>query len=94
MWMKLVQSGIEGDVASRDVESLTNHVLVKPEPACYFLGGNSEILFDDTFSQLYSLIKKHGARALHLKIVSLADACASPSSTVQVSRVEALVSFM
>jgi hypothetical protein len=94
MWMKLVQAGIEGDVASRDVEALTNHTLVKPEAACYFLGGDSGILFDDSFSQLYSLIKKQSVRALHLKIVSLADACLAPSSTVPIARVEALGSFM
>ena len=80
--MTTKQAGIEGDVASRDVEALTNHTLVKPEAACYFLGGDSEILFDDSFSQLYSLIKKQSVRALHLKIVSLADACLAPSSTV------------
>jgi hypothetical protein len=69
-------------------------VLVKPEPAIYFLGGSNEILFDASFSQLYSHIKKQSVRALHLKIVSLADACLAPSSSVPVARVEALTSFM
>ena len=94
LWMQMVRAGIEGEMASRDVEAQLNHVLVKPEPAIYFLGGSNEILFDASFSQLYSHIKKQSVRALHLKIVSLADACLAPSSSVPVARVEALTSFM
>jgi hypothetical protein len=93
MWMQLVRAGIDGEMASRDVEMQLNHVLVKPEPAIYFLGGSNDILFDPSFSQLYSHVKKQSVRALHHKIVSLADACLSSSSSVPVSRVEALASF-
>jgi len=67
MWMRMVQAGIDGEVArwvwcvleelpscsyvtwlccSRDVEAQLNHVLVKPEPAIYFLAGNSDLLSD------------------------------------------------
>lgn len=94
MWMQLVRAGIDGEMASRDVEAQLNHVLVKPEPASYFLGGSSDILYDASFSQLYTHLKKQSVRALHHKIVSLADACLSPSSSVPVARVEALASFV
>ncbi len=94
MWMQLVRAGIDGEIASRDVEAQLNHVLVKPEPAIYFLGGSNEILFDTSFSQLYNHIKKQSVRALHHKIVSLADACLAPSSSVPVARIEVLTSFM
>ena len=47
-----------------------------------------------SFSQLNVLLKKQSVRALHLKLVSLADACLAPSSAVPPARVEALVSFM
>ncbi len=94
LWMRMVHAGIEGEIASRDVEAQLNHVLVKPEPSCYFLGGSSDLLHDASFSQLYHLVQKSSLRTLHLKIVSLADACLAPSSSVQVSRVEALASFM
>ena len=94
MWMQMVLAGIEGEVASRDVEAQLNHVLVKPEPANYFLGGSDEIIFDDSFSHLYNLVQKQSVRALHLKIVSMADACLAPSSSIAIARVEALASFM
>lgn len=90
----MVLAGIEGEVASRDVEAQLNHVLVKPEPANYFLGGSDAIIFDDSFSHLYYLVQKQSVRALHLKIVSMADACLAPSSSIAIARVEALASFM
>jgi hypothetical protein len=94
MWVCLVKAGVEGEVASRDVEAQLNHVLVKPEPVLYFLGADSDLLFDSSFSPLYDLVKRPSVRALHLKLVSLADACLAPSSVVPTSRVEALASFM
>jgi hypothetical protein len=94
LWMQLVVAGVEGEAASRDVETQLNHVLVKPEPSGYFLGGGNGILYDTSFSQLYHLVEKQSVRALHHKIVSLADACMAPSSSIPTARVEGLTSFM